>query len=214
LTQSGRYAFGPALRETILRNVAAFDVRLVEDAALRHAAVAFVVVKSEVDDSACFLLTRRPNRMRRHGGQLALPGGRMDEGETPIVTALRETHEELGLELDPADVIGVLDDYPTRSGWRMTPVIVWGGPARELMPDPQEVERVFRVPLAELDSAVVPHLKDGPKGPRTVLSAPLPTLNDHVHAPTAAILYQFREVALRGLATRVAHFDQPAFAWK
>ena len=83
-----------------------------------------------------------------------------------------------------------------------------------MVPDAVEVARVFQVPFTELDSPKIPHLEMTPESEPPVLSAPLPTLGHHLFAPTAAILYQFREVALRGEPTRVAHYDQPAFAWK
>ena len=76
------------------------------------------------------LLTRRAAGLRAHRGQWALPGGRCDEGETPVEAALRELHEELGLELGPDDVLGLLDDYPTRSGYLITPVVVWAADER------------------------------------------------------------------------------------
>lgn len=110
-------------------------------------------------------------------------------------------------------VIGMLDDYPTRSGFRITPVVVWGGDAGALVPDPREVDQVYLIPLADLLNPGIPHLEPGP-GDHPILSAPLATLGHHVFAPTAAMLYQFREAALLGKPTRVSHYDQPAFAWK
>jgi hypothetical protein len=76
-----------------------------------------------------------------------------------------------------------------------------------------EVEEAYHIPLAELDSPAIPHFDDGPEAGRPVLYSRLPSLGHAMYAPTAAILYQFREVALRGLHTRVAHYDQPTFAW-
>jgi 8-oxo-dGTP pyrophosphatase MutT (NUDIX family) len=151
--------------------------------------------------------------LRRHGGQYALPGGRLDEGETAAEAALRELEEELGLALGADRILGMLDDYPTRSGFRITPVVLWGAGAGEIRPDVQEVDQVYRIPLADLLSPAIPHLEPGPDD-HPVLSAPLATLGHRVFAPTAAMLYQFREVAILGRDTRVAHYDQPAFAWK
>jgi 8-oxo-dGTP pyrophosphatase MutT (NUDIX family) len=76
---------------------------------------------------AAVILTRRATAMRAHPGQWALPGGRLEPGESPLDGALRELHEELRLELAAEDVIGVLDDYPTRSGYVITPVVLWAG---------------------------------------------------------------------------------------
>ena len=181
---------------------------------LRRAAVAVVVIGGGQDDEAQVLLTRRPDHLNRHGGQFALPGGRLDAGETVVQAALRELDEELGLTLADADVLGRLDDYPTRSGFRISPVVMWGGRAPVLAPDANEVAHVYRIPFHELDSPALPETRQSDAGAHPVLSAPLPTAGGSVYAPTAAVLYQFREVALRGAATRVSHFDQPRFAWK
>lgn len=208
------YAFAPALRDRLAGNIGALDRRAIDDPALRRAGVAIVIVNSEVDDEACVLLTKRPESLRRHAGQYALPGGRLDEGESVEQTALRELAEELKLDLAPEAIIGLLDDYPTRSGFRITPVVVWGGVVEHIEPDPVEVAYVLRVPFRQLDSPEIPRLRPTQEGKPPVLSAPLPVMGSEVFAPTAAMLYQFREVAMRGLKTRVAHFDQPQFAWR
>jgi 8-oxo-dGTP pyrophosphatase MutT (NUDIX family) len=205
-------SFNTDLRARIEANLAAFERRVIADDSLRHAAVAIVIV-DDGDNEAAFLLTTRPAGLRRHGGQYALPGGRLDEGETAREAALRELEEELGLTLGEERIIGTLDDYPTRSGFCVTPVVVWGGEAGAIHPDSEEVDQVYHIPLADLLSPDIPHLEPGPDD-HPILSAPLATLGHQVFAPTAAMLYQFREVALLGRATRVAHYDQPAFAWK
>lgn len=207
------YAFQPMLRETIATRISSFDRHAITDPALRHAAVAIIVAAGEDATEASVLLTRRPQHLNRHAGQYALPGGRMDAGETPEAAALRETMEELGLQLAPSAILGSLDDYATRSGFRITPVVIWGGPAFPLAPDPNEVARVFRIPLRELDAPEVPDFQPPFDGTEPIFGVPLATLGHSLHAPTAAVLYQFREVALRGLATRVAHLEQPRFAW-
>jgi 8-oxo-dGTP pyrophosphatase MutT (NUDIX family) len=206
------YAFNDSLRARIQQHLARFDVRRIANTELRRAAVALVVVKSETDDTACLLLTRRSDKLRRHSGQFALPGGRLDPGETTVQAALRELDEELGLPLGEDTILGRLDDFETKSGFRMRPVVMWGGVADKLRPDPVEVDKVFRIPFSELDSPAIPLLEPGETLAKPLLSAPLPTMGNRVHAPTAALLYQFREVAMRGIATRVAHFDQPMFA--
>ena len=206
------YTFSDTLRAAIQRRLDVFPVRTIADPTLRRAAVALAIVRGTTGDGACLLLTRRSDKLRRHSGQMALPGGRMDPGETTVQTALRELEEELGLPLGPDAVMGPLDDFATRSGFVMTPVVVWGGPAEQLRPDPVEVDKVFRIPFAELDSPSLPLLEPGETVATPLLSVLLPTMGNRVHAPTAALLYQFREVALRGQDTRVAHFDQPMFA--
>ena len=207
-----RHIHDDALQERVRAHLDAFERRPHEDADLRRAAVALTLAPDE-DRRACFLLTRRAASLRDHGGQWALPGGRLDPDETPVDAALRELGEEVGLTLtDPRQVLGELDDYPTRSGFCITPVVLWCGPEVELAPDPAEVAAVYRVPLDELERPDVPRTRHIPQSDRPVLSFPL--LGTHLHSPTAAILYQLREVALRGEATRVAHFDQPVFAWR
>lgn len=207
------YIFSAALRERLALNLRRFPYQPVEDPGLRQAAVMLIVAQLESAAEACILMTKRPAHLRRHANQFALPGGRLDAGETPTEAAIRETEEELGLVLTTQDVLGVLDDYPTRSGFRITPIVAWGGPALALNPDPNEVAHVFRIPLSELDDPSVPHLTETEPGSPPVLSAPLASIGDHIYSPTAAMLYQFREVAMNGRTTRVAHFDQPKFAW-
>ena len=151
--------------------------------------------------------------MRAHSGQWALPGGRIDTGETPEQAALRELHEEVNLDLPPRSVLGRLDDYVTRSGYRITPVIVWSGlQEKELVPNPGEVASIHSTGFTELANPDAPLFETIPQSERQVLSMRLSA--DHIYAPTAAILYQFREVLLLGHATRVIDYDQPLFAWR
>lgn len=208
------YPFGPALRERIVTNLAEFERTAVDDSALRQAGVVIAIVRNLADDGAAVLLTKRPTNLRRHAGQFALPGGRLEPGETPAEAAIRELAEEMRMIVDAGDILGTLDDFPTRSGFRITPIVVWGGEALEINPDPVEVAKVFRIPLTELDSPAIPRLTPSSDGQQPVMSAPLPTTGGVVYAPTAALLYQFREVAMHGRPTRVAHFDQPKFAWR
>jgi len=192
-------------------NLDRFEVRAHVDAELRPAAVAITLVADD-DGAACFVLTRRAAGLRSHGGQWAIPGGRLDAGETPEQAALRELDEEVGLFLEPANVLGRLDDFPTRSGYVITPVVVWAGAEAELVANPEEVESIYRVPLSELDRPDVPHLHHIPESDRPLISIRL--LGTNIHAPTAAILFQLREVAMWGRDTRVAEYEQPLFAWR
>ena len=156
------------------------------------------------------LLTRRAATLSNHAGQWALPGGRIDEGESPEAAALRELHEEVGLHIAPSEVLGTLDDYVTRSGFVITPVVVWAGTAATLVPHPAEVASVHRIPVGEFMRADSPVLEPSEDAGRQILRMPIG--HSWISAPTAAVLYQFCEVGIAGRSTRVAHFDQPLFA--
>lgn len=205
------HPFDDSLRERVSANLAGFARSVHAERELRPAAVALALLPGE-GGRACFLITRRAAGLRSHGGQWALPGGSIDPGESPEQAALRELQEELGLRLAPTSVLGLLDDYPTRSGFVITPIVAWVGAEAHPVPNPEEVAAVYRVPLDELDRPDVPRLRSIPESDRPVISVPL--LGTHIHAPTAAILYQLREVALWGRETRVAGYEQPVFAWR
>jgi 8-oxo-dGTP pyrophosphatase MutT (NUDIX family) len=203
--------FGDELEARVRANLAAHERRDVPLDGRRHAAVAVTLV-ADADGAPCFVLTRRAPRMRAHAGQWALPGGRVEPHETAVAGALRELVEEVGLAATPAHVLGCLDDYPTRSGYVITPVVVWASDSADLRPQPGEVSAIHRVPLTVLEHPDVPHLRTIPESDRPVISIAM--VETHVHAPTAAIVYQLREVALHGRPTRVDHFEQPVFAWR
>lgn len=210
-TTHPKRAFDAKLRRSVQANLAKFERQSQPDPDLRPAAVAIIITGNESGE-ACFLITRRSAGLRRHSHQWALPGGRLDSGESVVEAALRETREEIGLYLEPTDVVGMLDDFATRSGFRMTPVVAWAVPGQTYRPDPAEVEQLHFVPLTELEKPNVPILEDIPESDRPVLSVPI--LGQQIYTPTASILYQLREVVLAGRSTRVAHFEQPVFAWK
>jgi 8-oxo-dGTP pyrophosphatase MutT (NUDIX family) len=232
------------LRASMTAHLAAHSVRTIATDGRKRAAVAIVVVDSELDSDvddpytmevlelsdvpgditgidgrmhgvaggAAFLLCRRASRMKTHAAQWALPGGRVDADETAEQTALRELDEELGVRLPPDAVLGRLDDYATRSGYVITPVVVWGGAGLELRPNPAEVAHAYRIGLHELCRDDSPRFIDIPESDRPVVQVPLGT--DLIHAPTGAVLVQFRWVALEGRTdVRVDEFEQPVFAW-
>jgi len=198
-----------ALLDRVRAHLGAFDRVALPDDGRRRAAVAEVLL-ADAEGRACFLITRRAATLRNHTGQWALPGGRIDAGETAEDAALRELREEVGLTLDAAAVLGLLDDYGTRSGYIITPVVVWGGDVGTLVPNPAEVAKIFRVPLDDLEGPDVPRLVSIPESDRPVIQLPL--LGTLIHAPTAAVVYQMREVVVHGRPTRVNHFEQPVWA--
>ena len=181
------------------------------ESALKRAAVAIALTEAETGPGTTFLLTRRAASLRSHAAQWALPGGRCDQGETQAQAALRELHEELGLRLEEADVLGLLDDYPTRSGYLITPVVVWVSTSTELVPNPEEVASVHRVALDDIERGDAFSFTTIPESTRRVIR--FRHAGQHIHAPTAALIYQFAEV-LAGRNTRVAELEQPVFAWK
>ena len=213
------------LRQRIEANLRGFTVQAAGEHALRTAAVAVAIIEEGTgadlpgiatpaawSTRAALLLTRRAEGLGSHGGQWALPGGRIDPGETPEQAALREMAEEVGLQLAPDAVLGRLDDFTSRSGFVITPVVVWAGRARDLVPNPGEVASIHRIPMAEFLRADAPQLETLADSEHPVLR--MPVGERAIAAPTAAVLYQFREVCLLGRATRVAHFEQPLFARK
>jgi 8-oxo-dGTP pyrophosphatase MutT (NUDIX family) len=166
----------------------------------RPAAVAVVLLDSA--GALAVPIFQRPADMRRHASQMALPGGRVHDGESVLECAMRELHEELGLEVQPTDELGRLDDFDTRSGFTITPVVFWSAArAADLRPSPAEVAVMFLPTTADLIAAAER------AGSGDEFSMRLPGVE--VFAPTAAMLYQFAEVALRGREVRVADFHQP-----
>ena len=213
------------LRGALRERMQGFDVRTIASPHLPRAAVALVLLDagSGADlaglprhdrprADAAILLTRRATTLRTHAGQWALPGGRVDDGESPEQAALRELDEEVGLRLDAGAVMGRLDDFATRSGFVITPVVLWAGVVAALAPNALEVASVHRIPVDEFLRSDAPMLDTLPGQAHPVLR--MPVGSGWIAAPTAAVLYQFREVGLLGRDTRVAHFEQPLFAWR
>jgi 8-oxo-dGTP pyrophosphatase MutT (NUDIX family) len=205
--------FNAATRTMIETRLAAFT-RIVEGqyaSGLKRAAVALVMVEAAPELETSLLLTLRASGLRAHSNQWAPPGGRCDPGETPVQAAIRELHEELGLQLTQDDVIGVLDDYPTRSGYLITPVVMWAHDSVQLMPNPGEVASVHRIALSQIARPQAFDFVAIPESDRRLIR--YSHFGHFIHAPTAALIYQFSEV-LAGRTTRVAELEQPVFAWK
>lgn len=197
----------PATRAELQAALAGFAINRLVRSDLKPASVALCVV---LDRTPSLVLTKRTRSMRAHPGQWALPGGRRDDNETVEEAAVRELAEETGIEVPLDAAVATLDDYATRSGYLMSPVVVWAGEVTNRPSTSAEVASVHYVPL--LDLGVTPNLLTIPESPDPVIQLPL--LGSLVHAPTAAIVFQFRELVLFGRTTRVAHFEQPVFAWR
>ena len=199
------------LREHLAGNLSRFERQTVSEAGLKSAAVA-ILVAATGEDGAAFFLTRRTPGLRSHAGQWALPGGRVNSGESLEEAALRELFEEVGLVAESGAVLGLLDDYPTRSGYRITPVVVWAGSEPQFTLNPAEVHSLHEIPFSHLEHPGSPEFVAIPESDRLVVRLHLG--DSRIHAPTAAILYQFREVALHARPTRVAELEQPVWAWR
>ncbi|WP_439367413.1 NUDIX hydrolase [Bradyrhizobium sp. DASA03005] len=206
-------AFDDATRRNIAEACAAFArlPEIAETSALKRAAVVLALTESDDGGDTAFLLTRRASHLRAHRGQWALPGGRCDAGETPVEAALRELDEELALELSADAVLGLLDDYPTRSGYLITPVVVWAADSAAIRPNPDEVASVHRIALDTIERDDAFDFTAIPESSRRVIR--FHHQMSLIHAPTAALIYQFREV-LAGRHTRVTDLEQPVFAWR
>jgi 8-oxo-dGTP pyrophosphatase MutT (NUDIX family) len=206
------YPYSDAFLEEIAGRCAGFPRIAYEGDDLKRSAVVIGLVDaSDGSGETAFVLTRRPSKMRAHAGQWALPGGRCDPGETLIQTALRELQEELGLEPGEAAVLGVLDDYVTRSGYVMAPVVMVLKDPDAIVANPDEVASVHRIRLDEISRDEAIEFFPIPESDKPVLR--LRFGQDQIHAPTAALLYQLRELA-EGRITRVDGVESPVFAWR
>ena len=193
-------------RESARQRLKGFARQIAGGEGLAPAAVAVVLLPNR-PGRPCFLLTRRAATLRRHAGQWALPGGRCDPGEPAAAAAVRELGEELGVPASEVEVAGELDDYVTRSGYVITPVVLLAAPIARLRPNLAEVAAAYRVPLEVL---AVP-MPQTPAGGETVRYR---VLGRVLNPPTAAILHQLAELVLNGRTVRVGHFAQPEFTWR
>ncbi len=160
---------------------------------LREAAVLVPLV--DRTEGATVIFTQRTAHLTAHAGQISFPGGRRESSDrTPEDTALRETEEEIGLDRDHIEVLGRLDTYVTRTGFRVTPVVGLVRPPFRLCPDPTEVEEIFEVPLAFiLDPAYPQRLSRDFQGARRFFYA-FPYEGRFIWGATAGMLVNLRDV--------------------
>ena len=235
--------YDEALRERIRAHLAGHDRRAVTDPTKRHAAVAVVLVDSEVgedrvdpapvDDwidgrpmarpastaawstspaaplSSCAAGHLASRRMPRSGRCPAAAWTRAKPRSTPRCGSWTKRSAS---GCPTPTVLGLLDDYPTRSGYVITPVVIWGGGRLDPRPAPDEVVAVYRVGLHQLQRDDSPRFIAIPESPRPVVQIPLG--NDLIHAPTGAVLLQLRWLCLEGRHDPVDELEQPVFAWK
>ena len=204
-------SFRPSLRQKVQSNLDSHPQIDGEDKSLRKASVGIIIVESQ-EGKAGFILTRRSRGLRNHSHQYALPGGRIDPGETREETVLREIREEIGISVSSNEILGCLDEYETRSGFSITPVVLWVEDLSTMVPEPNEVDEILIIDLEELFRSDSPRWVDIDESDKQVLQ--LPIKNRLIHAPTAALLYQFKEVGIVGNLLRTDDVEEPVWAWK
>lgn len=115
-----------------------------KDRPLKPAAVLVLIVRKPVPT---IVFTQRTAHLTDHAGQISFPGGRVEETDAnAAATALREAHEETGVDVSRIEVLGELPHYTTGTGYLIRPVVAWADEALTFQPDPSEVEEVFEVP--------------------------------------------------------------------
>jgi len=201
------------LRDVFKRTLDGFDQHFIEGTEHTAAAVALVIAKHSKTQSPCIYLTMRSAKLNKHAGQYALPGGKVDCGESITQAAIRELSEELGISVPTDNVLGRLDDFQSQSGFIISPVVLWCDGLATLKPNPQEVAKTFEIPLSELVDEDLGRF-DHHNSSHELFSISPPSVGNQVYSPTAAIIFQFRELLLLNRETRVAHFKQPSFAWR
>ena len=204
-------SFRANLRQRVQNNLDSHPQINGEDQSLRKASVGIIIVESQ-EGKAGFILTRRSKGLRNHSYQYALPGGRIDPGETREETVLREVREEIGISVSNNEILGCLDEYETRSGFSITPVVLWVEDLTTMVPEPNEVDEILIIDLEELFRNDSPRWVDIDESEKQVLQVPIN--NRLIHAPTAALLYQFKEVGIAGNLLRTDHVEEPIWAWK
>jgi 8-oxo-dGTP pyrophosphatase MutT (NUDIX family) len=179
--------------ERVRRLLAARSPWKARDADLRPASVLLPLFASEPGGPPQLWLVRRSIDMRTHSGQVALPGGKHEPSDVDLLTtALRESHEEIGLVPSEVDVLGPLDDYATHTGFVITPYVGWV--SRPFIPAPhaREVARVFAVPLTTFERE--PHTITMATGSSKRIVLSYEAAGETIWGITAAILRRFSQL--------------------
>lgn len=201
-------AFGRDLLEQVSARLSRWPRQEVACAEGRRRAAVVVALNGSAR-TAQFIVIKRVAR-GTNAGHWALPGGRLDAGETATEAGLRELHEEVGLQVPETHVLGLLDDFTTTSGYVITPLVALIPPGQQIRCNPAEVHSVHPIQVSRLLHPGVPRWRTVAADTPPLLQMPL-RHDMVVHAPTGAILWQFAEVALRGRPQRVLDLQEPAF---
>jgi 8-oxo-dGTP pyrophosphatase MutT (NUDIX family) len=132
------------------------DLAPVPGARAPRPAAVLLAFGSDPDGRLALIFTERSRHLSAHAGQVALPGGKIEAGETPAEAALREAEEEVGLPRTALAPLGLVETYVTRSGFSVVPVLALVRREAILRPDPSEVEAAFTVPWADLIGSLAP----------------------------------------------------------
>lgn len=166
--------------------------------AAKPAAVLVPIVARKTELTVLF--TRRTAHLRAHSGQISFPGGRAEPGDADVEsTALRETHEEIGLARTQIELCGRLPEYHTRTGYRVTPVVGILRPPFRIVPDAHEVDEVFEVPLSFLLDPVNHQRHTREFEGRTITYFAMPWSGYYIWGATAGMLVNlYRQLVTGG----------------
>jgi 8-oxo-dGTP pyrophosphatase MutT (NUDIX family) len=171
------------------------ELRAIFDRPGRPASVLLALLERRAGPTVLF--TERAAHLKDHAGQVSLPGGRLAPGESAAEAALREAHEEVGLEPATVDVIGSLDGFLTGTGFTITPIVgIVGNAAFTAIPDPREVAGVFEVPLTVILDRSAMSVGYFERHGSRLLTYELQYGGRRIWGATAAVLRNFQDVVL------------------
>ncbi len=184
----------PSLRPDAVRAALnAYDPELIHDEALTPSAVLIPIIPGEAGPSILF--TVRTSRVEHHKGEVAFPGGARDPDDDSITrTAIRETHEEVGIEPDRIEVLGRLNDHQTRTGYHITPFVGYVDEGGDYNHDRFEVNEVFDVPVSDLWETYLKGRQPHTYGENTIMTYEFHHDGYRIWGATAGILAEFFDV--------------------